>query len=304
MHQSVIRIGAAPLQAQQTSVIYKVATQSIPQDYPAPAPAPAPPMKSSPTVTTTMSNYPVMDATVASSVKGEPELNIGKIKLFAPKTSERKKKYLQKNRKKISGKFGPLSYECDLILNWSWTHECGGVSICMVHFNFPKIAQLFIVNNFYDRFFSVDYQHNHFHLTVWVRSRTHSNQSFVKEKLNIHSASQYRCDWHLKPKEIKPKIESHKRFAVDSMICKQSHNQSIDRSVFIVTNVWICHSIGFWFGQWNHLLYELTNISKWIHESMSINYALAQVYEKRMRAGGKWKNECWRVSEKENAFVT
>lgn len=85
MHQSVIRIGAAPLQAQQTSVIYKVATQSIPQDYPPPAPAPAlaPPMKSSPTVTTTVSNYPVMDATVASSVKGEPELNIGKIKLFA-----------------------------------------------------------------------------------------------------------------------------------------------------------------------------------------------------------------------------
>lgn len=83
MHQSVIRIGAAPLQAQQTSVIYKVATQSIPQDYHPPAPAPAPPMKSSPTVTTTVSNYPVMDATVASSVKGEPELNIGKLKLFA-----------------------------------------------------------------------------------------------------------------------------------------------------------------------------------------------------------------------------
>lgn len=83
MHQSVIRIGPAPLQAQQTSVIYKVATQSIPQDYPAPAPAPAPapppPIKSSPIVTTTVSNYPVMDATVASSVKGEPELNIGKI---------------------------------------------------------------------------------------------------------------------------------------------------------------------------------------------------------------------------------
>ena len=93
MHQSVIRIGPAPLQAQQTSVIYKVATQSIPQDYPPPAPAPAPalppPMKSSPTVTTTVSNYPVMDATVASSVKGEPELNIGKIKLFALQASER-----------------------------------------------------------------------------------------------------------------------------------------------------------------------------------------------------------------------
>lgn len=75
MHQSVIRIGPAPIQAQQTSVIYKVATQSIPQDYP----PPTPPMKSSPTVSTTVtSTYPVMDATVASSVKGEPELNIGK----------------------------------------------------------------------------------------------------------------------------------------------------------------------------------------------------------------------------------
>lgn len=85
MHQSVIRIGPAPLQAQQTSVIYKVATQSIPQDY---AP-PAPPIKSSPTVTTTVANtYPVMDATVASSVKGEPELNIGKkLHLFVIKKS-------------------------------------------------------------------------------------------------------------------------------------------------------------------------------------------------------------------------
>lgn len=83
MHQSVIRIGPAPLQAQQTSVIYKVATQSIPQDYPLAAPAlpSAPPIKSSPVVTTTVSNYPVMDATVASSIKGEPELNIGKIPL-------------------------------------------------------------------------------------------------------------------------------------------------------------------------------------------------------------------------------
>lgn len=79
MHQSVIRIGPAPLQAQQTSVIYKVATQSIPQDYP----PPAMPMKSSPVVTTTVTNtYPVMDATVASSVKGEPELNIGNIYLL------------------------------------------------------------------------------------------------------------------------------------------------------------------------------------------------------------------------------
>lgn len=75
MHQSVIRIGPAPLQAQPTSVIYKVATQSLAQDY-----APPPPqMKPTPTVTTTVPNaYPVMDATVASSVKGEPELNIGK----------------------------------------------------------------------------------------------------------------------------------------------------------------------------------------------------------------------------------
>lgn len=79
MHQSVIRIGPAPLQAQQTSVIYKVATQLIPQDYPPPPPQ----IKSSPTVTTTVTNtYPVMDATVASSVKGEPELNIGKNFIF------------------------------------------------------------------------------------------------------------------------------------------------------------------------------------------------------------------------------
>lgn len=86
MHQSVIRIGPAPLQAQQTSVIYKVATQSIPQDYP----PPAPPMKSSPVVTTTVNTYPVMDATVASSVKGEPELNIGNIYLFALRTMTKK----------------------------------------------------------------------------------------------------------------------------------------------------------------------------------------------------------------------
>lgn len=99
MHQSVIRIGPAPLQAQQTSVIYKVATQSIPQDYPAPAPAPAPapPIKSSPTVTTTVSNYPVMDATVASSVKGEPELNIGKNTLFALQISDRRIKIQKQN---------------------------------------------------------------------------------------------------------------------------------------------------------------------------------------------------------------
>lgn len=79
MHQSVIRIGPAPLQAQQTSVIYKVATQSIPQDYPPPAP-----IKLSPAVSTTVTNtYPVMDATVASSVKGEPELNIGKTNIYS-----------------------------------------------------------------------------------------------------------------------------------------------------------------------------------------------------------------------------
>lgn len=83
MHQSVIRIGPAPLQTQQTSVIYKVATQSIPQDYS----PPAPPIKSSPVVTTTVNNtYPVMDATVASSVKGEPELNIGKIYIVVLRT--------------------------------------------------------------------------------------------------------------------------------------------------------------------------------------------------------------------------
>lgn len=86
MHQSVIRIGPAPLQAQQTSVIYKVATQSCAQDYP----PPAPPIKSSPTVTTTVTNaYPVMDATVASSVKGEPELNIGKIIIYSHSNSVR-----------------------------------------------------------------------------------------------------------------------------------------------------------------------------------------------------------------------
>lgn len=104
MHQSVIRIGPAPIQAQQTSVIYKVATQSIPQDYLAPAPAPAPPIKSSPTVTTTVSNYPVMDATVASSVKGEPELNIGKIKLFAHQTSTEKNENKEKLQCKNTAK--------------------------------------------------------------------------------------------------------------------------------------------------------------------------------------------------------
>lgn len=82
MHQSVIRIGPAPLQAQPTSVIYKVATQSIPRDY---SPPPPPLIKSSPVVTTTATNtYPVMDATVASSSKGEPELNIGNTLFIRP----------------------------------------------------------------------------------------------------------------------------------------------------------------------------------------------------------------------------
>lgn len=65
-----------PAPAQQTNVIYKVAAQSMPTDYMTQEPQM---MKTMPTIASKPSNpYPVMDTTVASSVKGEPELNIGK----------------------------------------------------------------------------------------------------------------------------------------------------------------------------------------------------------------------------------
>lgn len=105
MHQSVIRIGPAPLQAQQTSVIYKVATQSIPQDYP----PPAPPIKSSPAVSTTVTNtYPVMDATVASSVKGEPELNIGKTNIYSSTGKINSKSSISSFKNEANGPRGRL----------------------------------------------------------------------------------------------------------------------------------------------------------------------------------------------------
>lgn len=63
--------------AQQTNVIYKVASQSMTPDYISPA---SPLKTSSISVATQQQNsYPVMDTTVASSVKGEPELNIGNV---------------------------------------------------------------------------------------------------------------------------------------------------------------------------------------------------------------------------------
>lgn len=59
--------GPAPIFA-----INSVSSQSMTPDY---TPTSS---KMTGTSTTTSSAYPVMDTTVASSVKGEPELNIGK----------------------------------------------------------------------------------------------------------------------------------------------------------------------------------------------------------------------------------
>lgn len=74
-----------PAPAQQTNVIYKVAAQSMQTDYIAAAAAAAAAaqetqmIRSAPNLSPKATNlYPVMDTTVASSVKGEPELNIGK----------------------------------------------------------------------------------------------------------------------------------------------------------------------------------------------------------------------------------
>lgn len=65
-----------PAPAQQTNVIYKVATQSMPSNYMTQEPHV---LRTTPTIASKPTNpYPLMDTTVASSVKGEPELNIGK----------------------------------------------------------------------------------------------------------------------------------------------------------------------------------------------------------------------------------